>query len=61
MRGGRLLTIECIIERTSMGRTSIYQLMKDGSFPRPVKVGKASRWVEIEVEQWIEQLRRARR
>ena len=60
MRGCRLLTIEIVIELTSMGRTSIYQFINDGTFPRPVKVGKSSRWVESEVEQWIQQLRRAR-
>lgn len=31
----------------------IYQLIKEGKFPKPVKIGAASRWRESEVQQWI--------
>jgi prophage regulatory protein len=31
----------------------LYGLIKDGLFPRPVKVGQKRAWVEIEVHAWI--------
>ena len=58
--GYRLLTLKRVLERTSLGRTSIYQQIKEGTFPAPVKVGKASRWVETELEQWMQELMRSR-
>jgi len=35
------------------GRSRIYQLIGAGKFPSPVKVGKSSRWVRAEVDQWL--------
>ena len=41
----RLLRRPQVEEITSMSRSSIYRLMQDGEFPRPVKVGSAAvRW-----------------
>ncbi|WP_281413612.1 helix-turn-helix transcriptional regulator [Microvirga antarctica] len=31
-----------------------YKLMKDGKFPKPIKLGRASRWYRSEVETWLE-------
>ncbi len=56
----RLVTLACVLQRTSLGRTSVYQQIKAGTFPRPVKVGTASRWVETELDQWMQRLMRAR-
>ena len=41
----RLLRRRQVEEITSMSRSSIYRLMQDGEFPRPVKIGPAAvRW-----------------
>ncbi len=38
-----------------MSRSSIYRLMQDGQFPRPVKVGCAAvRWRESNIAGWLE-------
>ena len=44
------------VERiTGMSRSSIYRLMQEGDFPRPVRVGLAAvRWKVSEIEAWIE-------
>jgi prophage regulatory protein len=40
--------------RTGLSRSSIYQHMADGSFPRTVSLGaRAVGWVESDVEDWI--------
>ncbi|MDH2240193.1 AlpA family transcriptional regulator [Pigmentiphaga sp. GD03639] len=48
-----LLRLERVMDRVGLGRTSIYDEVKAGTFPRPVKRGKRSLWVESEVDAWI--------
>lgn len=50
---GRLLPIEEVMLRSGMGRTALYARIKAGSFPAPAKVGSSSRWLSIEVDQWV--------
>ena len=44
------------VERvTGLSRTSIYALIAQGRFPRPVKLGRqAVGWRESEIAAWIE-------
>ena len=35
------------------GRSRIYQLIADGQFPPPIKIGKSSRWVRAEIDEWL--------
>jgi len=48
----RLITLAEVKNMVGLGRTTIYRLIKAGSFPRFVKVGRATRWVEREVIEW---------
>lgn len=43
------------VERlTALSRSRIYDLMKQGAFPKPVALGAMSvAWLEIEVREWI--------
>ncbi|MEC3929553.1 AlpA family transcriptional regulator, partial [Citrobacter braakii] len=35
-------------------RSQIYLYMKDGTFPRSIKIGPASvAWLESEIDEWI--------
>lgn len=52
----RLIRLAAVQERVSMGRTAVYELIKAGKFPRPVKVGAASAWIDVEITRWIEEL-----
>ncbi|HBV7099558.1 helix-turn-helix transcriptional regulator [Enterobacter asburiae] len=39
-----------------------YKLIKDGVFPKPVKLGRSSRWLKSEVEAWLqERINRSRK
>lgn len=38
-----------------LGTTSVYDKIKKGEFPRQVKLGRLSGWVESEVQDWISQ------
>ncbi|WP_257825123.1 AlpA family phage regulatory protein [Rhizobacter sp. J219] len=53
LRAGVLLRLPAVSARVGMRRTKIYGLIKDGKFPSPVKIGKASAWVDEEITQWI--------
>jgi prophage regulatory protein len=52
----RLIRLPAVQARVGMGRTAVYELIKAGKFPRPVKVGTASAWIDIEITRWMEQL-----
>lgn len=39
---------------TASGKTKLYEEMKAGRFPKPVKLGRKSVWPESEVRAWIE-------
>lgn len=58
----RLIRIEELMHITSLNRTSIYREIGRGAFPRPVKVtgGRATAWLESEVNSWLDGLRHAR-
>ena len=56
----RLIRLPAVQERVGMGRTAVYELIKAGKFPRPVKVGAASAWIDVEITRWIEQLAASR-
>jgi len=44
-----------------LGRTTIYERIKTGTFPRQIKLGRASVWVESEIQEWIlRQIKRCR-
>ena len=51
----RLLRRRQVEEITGLSRSSIYRLMQDGEFPRPVKVGPAAvRWRSSDIKVWLE-------
>lgn len=47
--------------RVGLKKSQLFQLIKDGEFPKPVKVGRASLFVSAEVDAWLsERIRQAR-
>jgi prophage regulatory protein len=32
-----------------------YKLIKDDAFPKPIKMGRSSRWLKSEVEAWLQE------
>ncbi len=55
-RHDRLLRLPEVQRLTGLGRSVIYQQMRDGVFPRSVKVGpRAASWSEAAIHAWIQQ------
>lgn len=46
---------EGVSGRLGMHPATIYAEIKAGRFPKPVKLGRSSRWVEAEIDAWVEQ------
>ncbi len=46
----RLREVENII---GLKNSQIYQMIKDGTFPRPLKLGGASRWSLASIRDWM--------
>mgnify|MGYP006076168013 CR=1 FL=1 len=43
--------------RLGLSRSSIYQMMADGKFPYPIKLGNRSvGWKSSDIEKWLEDL-----
>ena len=57
----RILRMPQVVAMVGLCRASIYNKMRDEAFPRQVKLGRLSGWLESEVQDWIrEQIRRSR-
>lgn len=50
----RLLRLPDVCATVGVGTTKIYAMIKDGQFPAPVKLGRASRWRQSEITGWIQ-------
>lgn len=52
--GPVLLKLTEVIDLTNRSRSTIYNLEKNGEFPKRVKLGSSSRWRKDEVINWLE-------
>jgi len=50
----RLLPLAEVETRIGLRKTAIYDRVARGEFPKPVMLGTTARWVESEVEAWID-------
>ncbi|MEY0321202.1 helix-turn-helix transcriptional regulator [Providencia stuartii] len=50
----QLVDIKFITEFTGLTDKWFYKLIKEGEFPKPIKLGRSSRWFKSEIEQWLE-------
>jgi len=44
-----------VIEKTGLSRSTIYNLISQGKFPKQIDLGARSvGWVDTEIEEWLE-------
>jgi prophage regulatory protein len=54
MQERRLIKIKEVTKIVGMGRTTVYDKMKEGTFPKPIFIGdRMARWDSIAVNEWI--------
>ncbi len=57
----RFIKLPEVEATTSLKKPTIYRMIKEGKFPRPVKLNKRSvAWVELEITDWQEMRMAAR-
>lgn len=49
----RLVDMAFITAYTGLTDKWFYKLIKEGDFPKPIKLGRSSRWTESEVKTWL--------
>ena len=55
--GKRLIRVPEVLSRVGFSRTTLYERIKEGSFPDRVKIGLRSvAFVESEIDAWIEKV-----
>ncbi|MCX7553123.1 AlpA family phage regulatory protein [Marinicella sp. S1101] len=55
MKFEKLIKLPEVIETTGKSRSSIYDGMKQGTFPKNIPIGvKARAWKLSDIQQWIE-------
>ncbi len=53
----RILKQPEVTKVTSLSRATLYRMVKDGSFPKPVNLGKrAVGWSNLAVDQWLSEI-----
>lgn len=59
MEESRLLRLPAVLKLTGLKKSSIYAKAKNGTFPKPVKIGsRAVAWRSDELVKWIDDLPR---
>lgn len=53
----RLIRVKDVQNITGVSKSSIYDLMKRGLFPKQIKLsgGKSVAWLELDIVRWIDQ------
>lgn len=51
---------EGVSGKVGMAAPTIYELVRKGEFPAPVKRGRSSLWIESEIDAWIAGLKDTR-
>jgi prophage regulatory protein len=51
----KILRLPDVINITGLSRSSIYQKISDGEFPKQISLGsKSVGWIEADIQNWIE-------
>lgn len=53
MLNDKMVDMKFITEFTGLTDKWFYKLISEGHFPKPIKLGRSSRWLESEVEKWV--------
>jgi prophage regulatory protein len=58
MSGAVILSINDVVAKTSMCKSTIYSRIKAGKFPGSITLfGRRAGWIQSEVDAWIEERR----
>lgn len=47
------IDMKFITRLTGLSDKWFYKLIQEGVFPKPIKMGRASRWLKSDLEEWL--------
>lgn len=53
------LRLPQVLALTGCSKSQLYQLIREGEFKKPFKVGRSSRWFQCDVDVWLDARRRS--
>ena len=48
------IDMKFITRLTGLSEKWFYKLIQEGVFPKPIKMGRASRWLKSDLEEWLQ-------
>ena len=48
------IDMKFITRLTGLSDKWFYKLIQEGVFPKPIKMGRASRWLKSDLEEWLQ-------
>lgn len=51
----QMVDMAFIVRFTGMSDKWFYKQIQEGKFPKPIKMGRSSRWLESEVVMWFKE------
>ena len=48
------IDMKFITRLTGLSDKWFYKLIQEGVFPKPIKMGRASRWLRSDLEEWLQ-------
>lgn len=48
------IDMKFITRLTGLSDKCFYKLIQEGVFPKPIKMGRASRWLKSDLEEWLQ-------
>lgn len=57
----QMVDMAFIVHFTKMTDKWVYKLIQEGQFPKPIKLGRSSRWFESEIITWLNERIKASR
>ncbi|EEU9546052.1 MULTISPECIES: helix-turn-helix transcriptional regulator [Enterobacteriaceae] len=49
----QFIDMKFITQLTGLSDKWFYKLIQDGLFPKPIKLGRTSRWLKSDLEEWL--------
>ena len=43
------------LDKQYITRSYLHEMLNDGSFPKPMKFGRTSRWLKSDIEKWLKE------
>lgn len=50
----KFLKLPDVLDRVGVSRTTVYDLIKAGKFPEPLRVGRSTLWPDYKIREWQE-------